>query len=143
MCYILIRFTDLSLQGYSHGSLITSMHPVLPSPAKTSHIFISYPLSVRGLITFFRGGTYDTALHNLLQNPSAHVFIVYGDHDQFTAVQKYDKWVSDLQMDIKGELVMRRIDGADHFWGGSVGSDLCQAVSNWLFAQFNSTSISN
>ncbi|KIJ51511.1 hypothetical protein M422DRAFT_26916 [Sphaerobolus stellatus SS14] len=125
----------LVLLGYSHGSLIASMHPLLPSPSKTSHILISYPLSVRGLITFFRGGTYDAALRDLLQNPSSQVFIAYGDQDQFTAVQKYNKWASDLKKDVKGQLVTRRIDGSDHFWSGPGGSELCQAVATWISAQ--------
>jgi len=108
------------------------MHPLLPQPVKTSHILLSYPLSVRGLITFFRSGTYDTALQKLLQEPEAHILIVYGNQDQFTAVQKYDKWVLDLKKNNKANLTTLKIDGGDHFWGSAASNELCEAVANWL-----------
>ncbi|KAG6832792.1 hypothetical protein H0H92_009410 [Tricholoma furcatifolium] len=69
--------------GYSHGSLIASLQPVIPS-IKTTHILISYPLGPRGWLTMFNTGTYNAKLKELVQDKSSHVLVVFGDDDEFT-----------------------------------------------------------
>lgn len=65
-------------QGYSHGSLVASLHPTLPG-IRTKHMLLSYPLGPRGWLTFFHTRTYSTQLKNLIRNPEADVLVVFGD----------------------------------------------------------------
>jgi len=120
------------LMGYSHGSLIASMHPILPTPIKTYHILLSYPLSVRNFITFFRGATYENALKILVQNPESKVLALYGDHDQFTSLENYERWVTQLKSDVSGRLNIIKIEGGDHFWAQKPGEMLCVEIGKWL-----------
>ncbi|KAI0833608.1 alpha/beta-hydrolase [Trametes gibbosa] len=117
--------TKLVLLGYSHGSLITSMHPVL-SDLETSHLLISYPLGPRHWLTAFHTHRYTTALQTLVKDPRSNVLIVYGDEDNFTAVDSYDAWANSLQdlnlsgktgdSDDHGKLEVVKVAGASHFW---------------------------
>lgn len=111
------------------------MHPLLPAPTKTFHILLSYPMSVRGLITLFHGATYETALHDLVQNPRSSVLVLYGNHDQFTSLQRYEQWASRLRAEAKGNLSTVLINGGDHFWGQRAGEEMCMAVGRWLDAR--------
>ncbi|KAF8591200.1 hypothetical protein K439DRAFT_1402857 [Ramaria rubella] len=120
------------LLGYSHGSLISSLHPLLPPPIKTYHILLSYPMSVRGLITFFRGPTYEAALKNLVQHPGSDILVLYGDHDQFTSVQRYERWLSELESETKGQFNSVMIQGGDHFWRGRAEEEMSNTVAGWL-----------
>ncbi|KAF8896619.1 Alpha/Beta hydrolase protein [Infundibulicybe gibba] len=88
---------SLVLVGYSHGSFIASLHPVLPLPIKTSHILISYPLGPRGWLTLFNTGTYATQLQELTNNSDANILVLYGDRDEFTAASKYETWATELR----------------------------------------------
>lgn len=108
------------------------MHPILPAPIRTFHILLSYPTSVRGLITFFHGSTYETALQHLVQNSRSSVLVVYGDHDQFTSLQRYEQWVSRLKSEAKGRVGSVLINGADHFWSQRAGEEMCIAVGHWM-----------
>ncbi|KAF8529805.1 hypothetical protein JB92DRAFT_2859755 [Gautieria morchelliformis] len=108
------------------------MHPLLPAPTKTFHILLSYPLSVRNLITFFHGATYQTALHGLVQNPRSIILVVYADRDQFTSLQSYEPWVLHLKTEAKGQLATVLINGGDHFWGQRAGEEMCTTVGRWL-----------
>ena len=119
-------------QGYSHGALIASLQPLLVPPIKTYHILLCYPMSVRGLITFFHGGSYDTALLNLIQDQRSRVLVLYGDQDQFTSLQKYEQWVGKLKNDARGQLSTIKVEGGDHFWHGPAGEEMSIAVGRWL-----------
>ncbi|KAI0636033.1 alpha/beta-hydrolase [Trametes polyzona] len=118
------RTPDLSklvIVGYSHGSLIASMHPVLPD-LDTSHILLSYPLGPRHWLTAFHTHRYTKALRDLVSNPKSNVLIIYGDSDNFTAVESYDAWARELQELHSSEaheherLEVVKIDNASHFW---------------------------
>jgi alpha/beta superfamily hydrolase len=123
-------------QGYSHGSLIASLQPVLPPPIKTSHILLSYPLSTRGLITLFHTSKYTSALTELIHNPSSNTLIIFGTRDDFTGEGAYDGWVQTLQKEAdgegKGSLQFAKVDGATHFWTGEYGRQLQRLIEAWL-----------
>jgi alpha/beta superfamily hydrolase len=127
---LLVKF----LQGYSHGSLITSLHPVLPHPIKTSHILLSYPLGARGLITLFRTNTYATKLRELVKHPDTRVLIIFGNNDEFTSEASYDLWVEGLVKDVdrKDSLKVVKVEGGSHFWSGETGREMGRAIESWL-----------
>ncbi|KAG1747046.1 Alpha/Beta hydrolase protein [Suillus paluster] len=127
---------SLTIIGYSHGSLIASLHPVLNPNVKTSHILLSYPLSPRGLLTMFHTGTYTSALRDLLCNPDARLLIIYGDNDEFTRKSKYDEWVDTLRRtdDLKATFDVVQVMNANHFWQShDARIALEQAVDSWIY----------
>ncbi|KZT67472.1 alpha/beta-hydrolase [Daedalea quercina L-15889] len=121
------------LVGYSYGSLIASMHPLLSQP-KVSHIIVSYPLGVRHWLTAFRGGSYNTALIELVHNPQARVLILYGDHDDFTALEAYEAWARTLTEAAEtSALKIVKVEGATHFWRErDARAKLVETVEAWL-----------
>jgi len=121
------------MQGYSHGSLVTSLHPVLPSEIRTFHILLSYPLGPRALLTGFHSKTYTQKLKDLIQDSRSNVLIVYGDCDEFTGDTRYGSWVEELRKDSSsGSLRIARIEGATHFWGGHSAQNLGEIVVDWI-----------
>jgi alpha/beta superfamily hydrolase len=124
-----------ALQGYSYGSLIASLHPVLNPKVKTSHILLSYPISPRGLLTMFHTGMYSSALHDTLRNPDARLLLIYGDKDEFTSKSKYDEWVDTLMRadGLKAKFDVVPVMDANHFWqSDSARTALQQAVDSWI-----------
>lgn len=124
-----------ALQGYSHGSLIASLHPVLNPKVKTSHILLSYPISPRGLLTMFHTGMYNSALHDTLCNPDARLLLIYGDKDEFTSKSKYDEWIDILMRTdgLKAKFDAVPVTDANHFWqSDSARTALQQAVDSWI-----------
>jgi hypothetical protein len=123
-------------QGYSHGSLIASLQPILPPPIKTSYILISYPLSTRGLLTLFHTRKYATALSGLIHSRAVDVLIIYGDKDEFTGAPEYDTWSEELKKDAAGDGTVRlyvvKIGGGSHFWRGREGKEMTNAIRQWL-----------
>ncbi|KAF8071755.1 Alpha/Beta hydrolase protein [Lyophyllum atratum] len=123
---------SLVLIGYSHGSLIASLHPVIPT-IKTSHILISYPLGPRGWLTLFNTSTYSAKLKELIRNVDSNVLIVYGDQDEFTVVSKYKDWRENLEEESGGgRLRVVEIPGGSHFWRGRSGQQLNEQIRGWL-----------
>ncbi|XP_006459105.1 hypothetical protein AGABI2DRAFT_218018 [Agaricus bisporus var. bisporus H97] len=120
--------------GYSHGSLIGSLHPPLPTPIKTSHFLLSYPLGTRGWITLFRSSYYQAQLESLLKDERSNVLVVYGDQDEFTGVANYGDWVKKLQSAAQGStrLCVSEIKNATHFWLGEIGDELGEVFRQWL-----------
>ena len=119
------------VQGYSHGSLIASMHPVLSQAfplVKLSHILLSYPLGPRFWLTLFHSSTYSKALEELVQHPNSNVLIIFGDRDEFTSQSNYTTWASGL----KGNVKIVEVKDASHFWLGRSGDELGEIVSKWL-----------
>lgn len=117
----------IPLQGYSHGSLIASMHPVLPS-IKTSHLLLSYPLGPRSWLTLFHSSSYTSALEALLKHSNSNVLVMFGDKDEFTSISSYQKWASGLN----GNVEVLEVENASHFWRGRSARQLAAAVRNWL-----------
>ncbi|KAF9524853.1 Alpha/Beta hydrolase protein [Crepidotus variabilis] len=115
------------LVGYSHGSLITSLCPVLPS-VRTSHLLLSYPLGPRSWLTLFNSASYTKALDTLLSHPDSKVFVVFGDRDEFTSASRYHDWIASLT----GNIQVEEVAGGSHFWHGRAGQDLVNAVKRWL-----------
>lgn len=128
------RSLTVSDQGYSHGALITSLHPVLPPPVITSHILLSYPLGPRGLLTCFRTQTYAKTLKELLRNPLANVLVLYGTEDEFTSETSYDAWAQGLMKDSGGscQLKVEKMQGGTHFWRGNAARLMGRAIEEWL-----------
>ena len=119
------------MQGYSHGSLIASMHPVLSQAfplVKLSHILLSYPLGPRSWLTLFHSSSYSKALESLVQHPDSNVLIIFGDRDEFTSQSNYTTWASGL----KGNVKIVEVKDASHFWGGRSGHELEDLVNKWL-----------
>uniref|UniRef100_A0A0W0FKF2 Xaa-Pro dipeptidyl-peptidase-like domain-containing protein n=1 Tax=Moniliophthora roreri TaxID=221103 RepID=A0A0W0FKF2_MONRR len=117
--------------GYSHGSIIAGSIPTLPPPVKTSHILISYPVSVRGWLTLFRSSTYAQKLRELLNDSKAELFVIYGDEDEFTSKASYMGWAEELRsVDGAGKLEVKCIEGAGHFWGNR--RELRETVEGWV-----------
>ncbi|KAF7312227.1 Peptidase-S15 domain-containing protein [Mycena indigotica] len=109
--------------GYSYGSLVASLQPVLPD-VETAHVLISYPLSVRGWLTMFRSSRYDEALVALAREPRSNVLFIFGDHDNFTAVDKYRSWKETL-----GERVeWVEVKNGTHFWRDEDGDELATQI---------------
>jgi pimeloyl-ACP methyl ester carboxylesterase len=146
----------MTAQGYSNGCLPTSLHLPLPQPMRTSHIFISYPLDVRGWLSLFNGRTYEEKLEALVNNPNSRVLVVYGDHDEFTGVSSYEKWARKLERISEGDEQTHarggsgppkpqinchsggsgahvvRIDGGSHFWRGDDLTRMVAAIETFL-----------
>lgn len=127
------------LQGYSYGSLITSLYPLLPENTKTtvSHILLSYPLGPRSWLTAFHGKHYATTLNALLSDSRSNLFVVYGDRDEFTSVESYDVWAESLREEAHaqgaGKLQIVKVEGANHFWNDeTAGNTLLRNIQEWL-----------
>jgi len=120
-----------SAKGYSHGSLIASLHPVLLAPIRTSHVLLSYPLGPRGWLTLFQTSYYQARLEQLVQDPESNVLVIYGDKDEFTSKSSYKGWVEKLKNGNTG-LRVAEIENGRHFWGGRSGQMLKQVVVEWL-----------
>ncbi|KAF7327831.1 Peptidase-S15 domain-containing protein [Mycena kentingensis (nom. inval.)] len=110
--------TSVVVVGYSYGSLIASLQPIVPGVA-TSHILISYPLGVRGWLTMFRG-RYEEAMRALVREPESRVLVIYGDVDEFSGVERYRKW----KETISGNISWVEVKGGTHFWRGRDGDEL-------------------
>ncbi|KAF7316928.1 Peptidase-S15 domain-containing protein [Mycena chlorophos] len=109
--------------GYSYGALIASMQPPLPD-IETSYALISYPLSVRGWLTLFRTSSYEDALKRLVQSNSKVLFI-FGDQDQFTAVERYRNWRAALG---ESSVEWVEVKGGSHFWRDEDGDELVARI---------------
>ncbi|KAG1735808.1 Alpha/Beta hydrolase protein [Suillus lakei] len=126
---------SLTVIGYSHGSLIASLHPVLNPKVKTSHILLSYPISPRGLLTMFHTGMYTSALRDILCNPDARLLLIYGDKDEFTSESKYDQWVDTLRRTdgLKAKFDVVRVIDTNHFWQSQGARiELQQTIDSWM-----------
>ena len=129
--YFLSMISHRCRQGYSHGALITSLHPVLPTPVKTSHLLLSYPLGPRSFLTLFHGRTYTDRLNKLINDAQSNVLIVHGDQDEFTSAETYGGWVTGLRKN-EGEFRVELIQGATHFWASGAGQRLKEVVKDWV-----------
>lgn len=123
------RWHSTPTQGYSHGSLIASLLPLFPS-VKTSHVLISYPLGPRSWLTLFKSSSYDAALKGLIKQDNSNVLIVYGDQDEFTSLNKYQAWSSELIGG--GNVEVREIHNGSHFWRGKSAMDLIAVMKEWM-----------
>jgi len=122
---------SLVIAGYSHGSLIASLQPVIPS-VRTSHILLSYPLGPRSWLTLFHTNTYTAKLKELIGNADSNVLIMYGDRDEFTSIAKYRAWREELVSKGGGDaghLKVVEVPGASHFWERR---ELKPVVVEWL-----------
>ncbi|KAG2157998.1 Alpha/Beta hydrolase protein [Suillus bovinus] len=129
------KIDSLTIIGYSYGSMIALLHPVLNPKVKTSYILLSYPISLRGLLTMFHTGMYSSALRDILCNPDARLLVIYGDKDELTSKSKYDKWVNTLRQTdgLKAKFDVVPVMDANHFWrsdGARIA--LQQAVDSWI-----------
>jgi len=121
------------LMGYSHGSLITTLHPVLQLEIKTYHILLSYPLGPRAFLTAFNSSAYNDKLQALVRDPHSNVLIIYGDCDEFTGDTRYATWIGELQKQRNTvNLQVARVEGANHFWVGRSIEDLSQIIAEWV-----------
>lgn len=67
------------------------------------------------------------------------LLILYGDHDQFTGIARYEAWVKSLE-EVgnvpSGNTVVAhtKIEGGDHFWQGEALDHLLDEVEKWTAA---------
>ncbi|KAF9496816.1 alpha/beta-hydrolase [Pleurotus eryngii] len=122
---------SIVLLGYSHGSLIASLHPLLPPPVKISHILLSYPLGARMFLTLFNSGSYASKLKELVENPASNLLIIYGDQDEFTGASRYDEWTKSLSSETS-TLKVVKVEGGSHFWKGRANNTLQKEIDHWL-----------
>ncbi|KIK96030.1 hypothetical protein PAXRUDRAFT_826414 [Paxillus rubicundulus Ve08.2h10] len=121
--------------GYSHGSLIATLHSALPSHIKTSYVLLSYPLSPRGLLTMFHTKVYSSALTCLLRDASVSLLVVHGEQDEFTSRSKYEAWTESLRETegVKAQLEVVSVVQAGHFWHTrSSRATLKRILESWL-----------
>ncbi|KAI0787545.1 alpha/beta-hydrolase [Fomes fomentarius] len=148
------QLNSLVLAGYSYGSLIASLHPVLHD-VPTAHILLSYPIGPRHWLTAFHGHLYTAALQSLIRDPRSNVLVIYGDEDNFTSAAAYDAWAATLQRltdddehqntsstagasrasnaSDHGKLEIAKVRGASHFWREEEAVHrLLDVVQTWL-----------
>ncbi|KAJ3833899.1 Alpha/Beta hydrolase protein [Lentinula raphanica] len=129
------KTSDVVIVGYSHGSLIASLYPILPGKhTKVSHVLVSYPLGPRKYLTLFHSSTYASKLRELVQNRHSNVLIIYGDQDEFTSAKSYEGWAQELikQGQKQNRMTVCCRPGASHFWRGRHGIWLAETVAKWL-----------
>ena len=127
------RTVTLLLAGYSYGSLAASACPPPSDTAnvhfETSYLLISYPLSVAWALCALQTSFFASALRT--RSKDHRVLAVYGDQDQFTAVEKLRRWAAELGRSESFRSV--EVAGADHFWRDKKHkADLLSAICNWL-----------
>ncbi|CAG8540001.1 13353_t:CDS:2, partial [Cetraspora pellucida] len=128
------KISDVTIIGYSYGSLIASSLASSSSQftLPTSYVLINYPLSVIWFLTFFRSSTYLNYLQTLLASTS-HVLFIYGDSDQFTGVSKYKQWVKDNKAVENPLWSIVELKGTDHFYTFQNMEDkLIKALDEWI-----------
>ncbi|KAF9234624.1 Alpha/Beta hydrolase protein [Melanogaster broomeanus] len=129
------QINSVTFIGYSHGSLIVTLHPVLPQHIKTSYVLLSYPLSPRGLLTMFNTKMYSSALTWLLRDAGVSLLVIYGDQDDFTSHSKYKAWTELLKKTegAKAQLEIASVAKAGHFWHTeSSRATLKRTLESWL-----------
>jgi hypothetical protein len=101
-------------------------------------------------ITLFNQNTHTKALTSLVaelantisSSPSPTpppLLILYGDHDQFTGMARYEAWVKSLQ-EVgnlpSGNTVVAytKIEDGDHFWRGEALDHMLIEVEKWTDA---------
>lgn len=127
------RTVTLLLAGYSYGSLAASACSPPSNTAnfhfETSYLLISYPLSVAWALCALQTSSFTSALRN--RSKDCRVLAVYGDQDQFTAVEKFRRWAAELGPSESFRSV--EIPGADHFWRNRKHkADLLSTICNWI-----------
>ena len=128
------------VQGYSHGSLITSLFSLPEDPRfqnlRVSHILLSYPLGPRSWLTAFRGNHYASGLTKLLKGTQSRVLVIFGDRDEFTGHESYDTWSKSLRHDagdMEGRLEIVCAQGANHFWSEPESRELMLCtIRDWI-----------
>ena len=65
------------------------------------------------------------------------MLVLYGDHDQFTGIGRYEAWVKSLQEAgsvPSGTSVVAdvKIAGGDHFWRGEALDQMLIEVEKWI-----------
>jgi len=141
---------ELVLLGYSHGCIPISHIKPLPAPLKTRYVLLSYPLTVLPFITLFNHKTHAAALNSLVKELADTVssssspipsplLVLYGDHDQFTGIARYEAWVKSLQElgNIpSGNTVIAdaKVAGGDHFWQDMALDHMLIEVDKWTGA---------
>ncbi|KAH8831256.1 Alpha/Beta hydrolase protein [Flagelloscypha sp. PMI_526] len=123
------------LVGYSYGALIASLCPLIVNGVQVEHAFISYPLGVRGLLTFFKTAYYKSKILELVMN--GRVFFVYGDRDEFTSLSSYETLLQELEAPDSGQIMGCLVEGANHFWAGDRMDEMLRELVVWLSRQKN------
>lgn len=68
----------------------------------------------------------------LVSNSTAHILLIYGDQDQFTAEGKFDSWSRNLEEKGQEAVTVQKVAGADHFWHGRAMNTLEEVLASWL-----------
>ncbi|TEB29258.1 alpha/beta-hydrolase [Coprinellus micaceus] len=125
--------------GYSHGSLITTLHPGLdqePQHVKLAYVLLSYPLGPRSFLTLFKGSYYDEKLDELITASKSKILIAFGGRDEFTSFHRYKDWVKRLKSKAPVQeeemLSVLGVPEATHFWFNESNDKLQVELARWL-----------
>lgn len=137
-------------QGYSHGALIATLHPIALEQQhphiKLAYVLLSYPLGPRSFLTLFKGSFYDQKLTDLISSGKSKILLAFGGRDEFTALDRYQLWVSDLEAkdsaaqsadeasNRQKTLRVLQVPEASHFWTGETNVLLRSELSQWLMS---------
>ncbi|CAG8650418.1 18322_t:CDS:2 [Acaulospora morrowiae] len=131
------KISDLTVIGYSYGSLIASTMASTSPPFPTCYILVSYPLSVTWLLTFFRSSVYSNHIKSMIAS-NARVLFIYGDYDQFTRLGRYRQWVRENNLDENPRWTVKELKGTDHFYVTRTMEDsLCEVLKGWVDEELN------
>ncbi|KAJ3526139.1 hypothetical protein NMY22_g10285 [Coprinellus aureogranulatus] len=132
--------TTVVIIGYSHGSLITTLHPGLDQELphiQLAYVLLSYPLGPRSFLTLFKGSYYDQKLDEIISSSKSKILIAYGGRDEFTSFERYKDWVKRLESkssETQREkmLSVLEVPKATHFWFGEANDKLRAELARWL-----------
>ena len=93
---------------------------------------MSYPLGPRMFLTCFCSGAHDRALNSLVQDPHADVLLLFGDRDEFTAIEKYETWAAKLKETGGYRVQVSCVKGAGHFWSQRTSAEMLRNIGQWL-----------
>ena len=69
-----------------------------------------------------------------MKSPASHVFVVFGDQDEFTSISSHGKWEAELNTHSGTTDRLKTVEvGSDtHFWRGQAGERLQHVLLEWL-----------
>lgn len=83
-------------------------------------------------LTCFRSRAHDKALTALVQDARADVLILFGDRDEFTGIESYERWATQLKGSGGERVQVTCVKGASHFWRQGTSAEMLQVIGQWL-----------
>ncbi len=101
------------------------------------YILISPPIGVSWFLTPFRSRSFIESIKDVLSDNSSTptVLVIYGDQDNFTSVDNYEKWLKELEGEeakTSSSLKVVKVEGGSHFWSTTHLQTLLQEVQFYI-----------